>query len=598
MLSPAADLPRQGLRIEPRTFLWILVAISALTLSTPAEIRETIDHLRVPDTDDAMRLVEVRDLIAGQGWFDNVQVRFMPPTGVASHWSRLVDAPLAGLILMLTPLAGRSLAEGLVAAFWPPLLLALYGLVLYRGVRPLFGSLAAILSVLVALHTFGLTVQFRAGRVDHHNVQLVAMLGLAVCLIRGGLGAGLVGGALAAFSLAVGLETLPYIALGALYLAGDWILHGRRALPAFLGFGLGLGLLAPPLFAAQTAPALWTATACDALSPPWLWLAAGGLAAALACAALDRRLGTVAARLGLAALMGAGIVAGFAALFPACLGGPFPGMTPLVREHWLYTVNEMSSLWKFVAKGQWEALVFYPVLLIAACLAAWRTVSAAAGERRAWLVAALFLWPGLILGCFQFRGTYIASGLVPLVAGAAIAQGLRGWESLAARPAARAGTVLLCLGLVSAVWTMPVYLGAFLAPEASDAPPADGALRCHADAAVTPLAALPPGTVLAPIFIGPSILLRTPHAVVAAPYHRAIPGLTAAIEGLGGTEADLRRHVDRFGVRYVATCPARPADDLQPETAFATRLTRGEITVPWLEPVALPDSALKVWRVR
>jgi hypothetical protein len=41
-----------------------------------------------------MRLVEVRDLIAGQGWFDLTQHRLDPP-GVSIHWSRVIDAPLA-----------------------------------------------------------------------------------------------------------------------------------------------------------------------------------------------------------------------------------------------------------------------------------------------------------------------------------------------------------------------------------------------------------------------------------------------------------------------------------------------------------------------
>ena len=41
-----------------------------------------------------MRLVEVRDLIAGQGWFDLTQHRLDPP-GVSMHWSRVIDAPLA-----------------------------------------------------------------------------------------------------------------------------------------------------------------------------------------------------------------------------------------------------------------------------------------------------------------------------------------------------------------------------------------------------------------------------------------------------------------------------------------------------------------------
>ncbi|MCQ3942134.1 MAG: hypothetical protein DPW22_02830, partial [Alphaproteobacteria bacterium] len=44
------------------------------------------------DTDDAMRLVQMRDWLAGQGWFDPRQHRIAVP--YESHWSRLIDAPL------------------------------------------------------------------------------------------------------------------------------------------------------------------------------------------------------------------------------------------------------------------------------------------------------------------------------------------------------------------------------------------------------------------------------------------------------------------------------------------------------------------------
>ena len=33
------------------------------------------------DPDSTMRLVQVRDLLAGQGWFDLVQHRLAPPDG-------------------------------------------------------------------------------------------------------------------------------------------------------------------------------------------------------------------------------------------------------------------------------------------------------------------------------------------------------------------------------------------------------------------------------------------------------------------------------------------------------------------------------------
>ena len=62
-------------------------------------------------TDDAMRLVEVRDLIAGQGWFDLTQYRLDPP-GLPMHWSRVIDAPLAAIILMLRPLVGHGGRRG------------------------------------------------------------------------------------------------------------------------------------------------------------------------------------------------------------------------------------------------------------------------------------------------------------------------------------------------------------------------------------------------------------------------------------------------------------------------------------------------------
>lgn len=581
-------------RLDAHRILWLLVAFSALSLYPPGDVIGTVLHLRVPDTDDAMRLVEARDLAAGQSWFDNVQRRFLPPAGVPSHWSRLVDAPIAGLLLLLTPLFGRGLAEGITAAFWPPLLLGVYAAVLFFGVRRSFGARAALLALLAATQTFGVTVQFAAGRIDHHNLQMIAILGLSLCLIRGGRPAGLGAGALAALSLAIGLEGLPSVACGALFVVGDWVLRGRIALPAFLGFGLGLGLGAPVLFGAQTGPHLWTVTACDALSPPWLWLAGGGLAAALACAGLDRRLASVTARLACVAVIGLVLIGGFAALFPVCLGGPFPGMTPLVRDRWLLTVNEMASVEKFVARGQWEVLVYYPVLALAALAAsraAWRGTPA---HRRAYGVAALMLWPALAIGWFQFRGIYVASGLVPLVAGPVLDGAFRCAADGTVPLRRRAGLAALAIGLVSTAWMVPALVAGLFQNGRSQAAET-GAFACMADTAVAPLAALTPGTVLAPIFLGPSILMLTPHTVVAAPYHRAVAGLTAAIEGLGGSEADLRRQVAAHGVRYLVACPAQPAIALD-GPAFATRLARGEAEAGWLEP--LGGDVLKVWRVR
>ncbi|SDM85563.1 hypothetical protein SAMN05216360_10445 [Methylobacterium phyllostachyos] len=593
MSAPAQPTARPTLRVKPRTVLWVLAGLCCATMVPLADLWATIHYLRVPDTDDAMRLVEVRDLLAGQSWYDLIQHRFLAPAGVPSHWSRLIDAPIAGLILALTPLAGRTVAEGLAAALWPVLLFGVYGAVLYRGLRAHFGSRTALLALIAATQTLGLTIQFAAGRVDHHNIQIIAIVGLAFCLMRGGIRSGVIGGGLAALSLAVGLEGLPSIAVAALFCVGDWCWRGRPALPLLAGFGLGLGAFAPILFAAQTAPGLWTATRCDALSPPWLWLACCGLLFAVCAAASGERLASIRARTALAGLSGVLLLGGFALAFPVCLGGPFPDMPPLVRDHWLLTVNEMASLPKFIARGQWEALVFYPVVLLATAAASW--MAWRGPHRRIWAGMALFLWPGLILGLFQFRGLYIASGFVPLAAGAVLDRALRDdTERRAGLP--RWGNALLGGCIVSTLWMVPAILAEALGPATRTAPDPAGAIACRSQEALAPLDTLPPGTVLAPIFMGPAILLHTRHGIVAAPYHRAIPGLTAAIEGLGGTQADLERVLTGFRVRYLVACPARPAEDLQAETAFATRLAGGAARSDRLVPLDLPGP-LKVWRV-
>src|SRR5262249_8059017 len=65
------------------------------------------------DTDDAMRLVEVRAFLAGQGWFDMTELRVAPPLGYETHWSRLIDAGLAALFLLGRWFADPAMAERL-----------------------------------------------------------------------------------------------------------------------------------------------------------------------------------------------------------------------------------------------------------------------------------------------------------------------------------------------------------------------------------------------------------------------------------------------------------------------------------------------------
>ena len=74
--------------------------------SSTAGPRSRPSRLAIPTIICGLR--QVRALLGGQGWFDLRQHRFDPAHGGANiHWSRLVDLPLAGLILLMKPLDRR-----------------------------------------------------------------------------------------------------------------------------------------------------------------------------------------------------------------------------------------------------------------------------------------------------------------------------------------------------------------------------------------------------------------------------------------------------------------------------------------------------------
>src|SRR5689334_7975393 len=92
---------------------WLLVVFQLLATNWP-EMAQTLI-----DSDDAMRLAQVRDWLGGQGWYDLTQVRVQ--CGYESHWSRLIDAGLAGTLWFFGLFADAPLAERLLRGAWPML---------------------------------------------------------------------------------------------------------------------------------------------------------------------------------------------------------------------------------------------------------------------------------------------------------------------------------------------------------------------------------------------------------------------------------------------------------------------------------------------
>src|SRR6476469_2924866 len=294
------------------------------------------------DTDDNMRIMQVRALLHGQGWFDLRQYRLNPPYGANIHWSRLVDLPIAGLILSLRPFLGGAGAERWAVAIAPllPYLLLLFSLALTA--RRLIDPRAYPLAFLALIFAGSTNGMFMPERIDHHGWQL-ALLALSLSAIADPkrLRSGLTLGISSALSLAIGLEMIIYLALAGVATVLFWVEDAdeRERLSAYaisLGGGTALAFL---IFASNDN---WNAV-CDALSPVWLSDAMIGSALMFALAWVSP--GDWKRRLAIA--VGAGIVVGgFHALtWPHCLQR-LEGVSPEVERLWLSHVKEARPLYR------------------------------------------------------------------------------------------------------------------------------------------------------------------------------------------------------------------------------------------------------------
>ena len=235
--SKEVDFERRAFDLIERWWKWVVVLVwlgfcAWWIYSAWNQIR----WFGLGDTDDNMRIMQVRALLNGQSWFDLRQYRMNPPFGANIHWSRLVDLPIAGLILGLRPFLGGAAAERWAVAIAPmiPYLLLLFSLALTS--RRLLGAGAypfAFLTLAFAGSTNGM---FGPERIDHHGWQL-GLLALSISSVadRNRVRGGLLLGISTALSLAIGLEMIIYLALAGAAIVLFWVdePHERERLRAY-----------------------------------------------------------------------------------------------------------------------------------------------------------------------------------------------------------------------------------------------------------------------------------------------------------------------------------------------------------------------------
>jgi hypothetical protein len=590
-----SDARGAGSPLHSLPFVSAIGLLFTLAISWPSAV-EVWRTGAFANTDDAMRLVEVRDWLAGQAWFDLNQYRLDPPDGVPMHWTRVVDAPLALLIRLFSIFLSVEGAERLTRIVFPLALhLGLFGAVAALA-RKLAGPVAMLPAVMIAALTGGVLVQFQPGRIHHHSAQIllvVLILWATVSAIEARkFWPAAVAAALAALSLSINIENLTYILLEVAAFALAFVAQGERFRSALLGFALSLAICSLAMFVATVGPSRYFAGACDAFSTAHLFAIFLGAAVLCALAALSPRLPNTPSRLAGCAFGGALVLGAMTLAYPACLHDPQAAVDPLLRKLWLENVEEARPLLTVVAAHpmKFVTLALAAVLGFAATLAAaWRETGAA---RVHWLVVSAFVAIGLATSMWQVRALSSASA-VAVFGGAWVVAHAIDWA--ARRPSALAMLAPFALGLpfCSVFWAM-------VTPAQAQTNAVEGRVVCRAPATVGALGALPTSVLMAPIDMGSDILADTRHAVLAAPYHRNNHGNRELVDAMMAEPSAARKIVKDSGAGYLVFCPAMPELAIYAAASadsLAAALIRGEAP-DWLAPEPIEGSPYRVYKVR
>ena len=576
--------------------LWGLASAFLLAVSW-----KFVVPLNFRDPDDALRLVQVRDLLAGQSWFDLTQHRIHPPGGTPMHWSRLVDLPLALSILALKPLVGVALAERITLVIVPLAAFALLCLVLYAMARRLqLGRGTALLAVAMLASSISILIQFAPVRIDHHATQILLGAVAVLALVRTDRfdgRSGLVAGLAMAGWLLVSIEGLPYaVAIGFVFGLRHMLRTDRWAdLRAYmLTLTLGSALL---LFATR-APADALTPWCDALSPSYLLPLAAVTAALMVGRSMMPGRNPLQRLLPLVIAGGAGIAA-FLGDARQCLAGPFETLDPIVYRLWYLGVVEGLPI--TAQQPDMQALIVAPSLLgLTGSLLTLRRIRDDR-TRGAWMSLLVIQVAALAVSLAVMRAMAFAH-LVALPGNAALLASLIGavqrLSSMPLRVGLTAATALMTpFGAAS---TAIATLDSHRNSEADTGGNVPDRFRCTTQATLRGLDALPPATLFTPLDIGAHMLVYTHHMVVATGHHRNIAGMKTVIEGLLATPQDAYPIVRGSGARYLVLCAGEGEvgryRKLQPNSLIDD-LLRGRHP-DWLRPVPMrPGETVQVYRI-
>lgn len=579
-------------RALPRISFLLWTIVSAILIYSSWDVIITRSGW---DPDDQLRLVQLRDFLNGQSWFDTTQYRLNPPDGGPMHWSRLIELPLGLLIVILTPFFGQAHAEMLAGSFIPLLGLGLVAYMIGRIAKHLHSAEAGIVAVIITLVAPSLLMQFRPMRIDHHGWQIVmATLSLWTLFWLNKKIAGAVLGLALAIWLHISLEGAPLTAAFFIYLGWRWVFgraHGLRLL-----WTIGAFAIASILLFFGTQPTGFSgAIYCDTVSRPHIIaiiLAAAVMMPSIVLQPNDRRI-----RMALAGIAGIAAIGVILFLAPQCAKGAFGNLDPLVRDYWYVNVNEGLPIWR---QEVHMALILCagPICGIVALFFGYSNLQIT--QRTDWQIAGFFALYSALVSLLVFRAVSVAGAFaVPLVA-VWIAQLFQRYRQ-SNRPIYRIGMIAAILALIIPGAVASAIGNSFNGREAAALAQSDALkANCAKIPSVAALNGLVTGNIIAPLDMGPAILVATKHSILASSHHRNERAMHDHIAIFKSTPGVAWQYLKAHQINYIAICP-----DEAEMAIYQSRDPKGLWAIlksgnwpGYLTPMPDMGDGIKVWRVR
>ncbi|MDR3450158.1 MAG: hypothetical protein P4M15_10510 [Alphaproteobacteria bacterium] len=349
--------------------------------------------------DDQVRMVQVLDWINNPhgmlgGWYDRTITRTNAPEGFTTIWSRLVDIPIAAVIILAQQFVSQKTAALIAATIVPVIeIIILFQAAPYFA-RPLVGKNKARLIILFLIFTSLLNFKyfsvsgFYIGEASHHSWYIILnllMMGAVARLVMGSSQRApqMMLAATTALFTAVGIEGFPLIAgVEALIILLAWGYNrprlAQRGAQGMMTGAVGSFLLLP---LHQPPETLFTPSFAEPSILGPILLGAAGLFLFIEQAVLTRggtRKAVTAFILAAVALVSAGALV---TLFPQTLDGGAAGLSPAERKMALSQHFEAQATYK-LAQDTVELIGLLAPSLIALAAAIY-AVARSRGRKRA-----------------------------------------------------------------------------------------------------------------------------------------------------------------------------------------------------------------------